>query len=82
MFSVFYCLSPRYVYFKGISICVKKTVAKQEMECRRYLEEVDVVRKEMGNYLQYYKQTFIPNMELQLENLTFNINGRCAFVES
>ena len=70
MFSVFYCLSPRYVYFKGISIRVKKNVAEQEMERRRYLEEIDVVRREMGNYIEYYKQKLIPKMELQLVNLT------------
>jgi hypothetical protein len=58
------------VYFKGISIRVKKNVAEQEMERRRYLEEIDVVRREMGNYIEYYKQKLIPKMELQLVNLT------------
>ena len=57
------------MYFQGLMPTrVKKTVAKHEMERRRFNEEINVVQKEMGNYLHYYKDIVIPNIEKELKS--------------
>ena len=46
------------------------------MERRRFNEEIDVVKKEMGNYLHYYKDIVIPNIEKELKSFTSQfLNG-------
>ena len=46
------------------------------MERRRFNEEIDKVKKEMGNYLHYYKDIVIPNIQKELKSFTSQfLNG-------